>query len=186
MKTPVLFLLAMVAAPAIARAQDHDMHDMTPHARPFSQGPRTGWTTSAPHLDLDGGLYRVGAGSANREAFVRMHVQLGIGPRYLELAGDLLWVPAIGATPAFSGLVQLAPLREGSPFYASGGIGLVTGRNRTADRMQGWTQAVLAWRSPIHEITPFVQVGRALGTGQRTELLLGVAHPLAPYRLHIP
>jgi hypothetical protein len=31
-----------------------------------------------------------------------------------------------------------------------------------------------------------VQVGKALSDGNQVELLFGIAHPLAPYKLHLP
>src|SRR5574341_1127867 len=185
--TRIASLLTLTAglialAPPPVRAQGHDPEGghMMPHARPFSQGPRAGWTTSAPHLDINGGLYAPDAGSSLTRGFFRLHAQLGLGPRLLELASDVLWVPERGATPTVAGVLQLAPVAEGSPFYVSGGIGVVTGRSGARDRLRGWVQGIATWRSPVHEISPFVQVGRALGDAQRTELLFGIAHPLAP------
>ncbi|HKV71633.1 MAG TPA: hypothetical protein VJN62_10315, partial [Gemmatimonadales bacterium] len=72
-----------------------------------------------------------------------------------------------------------------SSFYVSVGAGLITGH--VGDRFAGWAQAVVAYRTPIHELTPFIQAGRALTSQvQRSEFLFGIAHPLAPYRLHFP
>jgi hypothetical protein len=45
---------------------------------------------------------------------------------------------------------------------------------------------VAAFRTPVHELTPFVQIGKALVDGAKAELLIGIAHPLAPYLLHLP
>jgi hypothetical protein len=73
-----------------------------------------------------------------------------------------------------------------SPFYVAAGIGLITGHDFGVDKLVGWAQGTMAARTPIHELTPFVQVGRALVSGNRTEFLIGIAHPLAPYKLHFP
>jgi hypothetical protein len=121
-----------------------------------------------------------------REAFLRLHVQTAPGIPGLELSSDLLFVPSRGATPAWSAVAQIAPLALGSPLYVSGGFGVITGRHGTRDRLRGWMQAVAAFRTPIHEIAPFVQIGRATRRGAKAEFLLGVAHPLAPYRFHLP
>ena len=35
------------------------------------------------------------------------------------------------------------------------------------------------------DIAPFVQAGRVLnGTNRETEFLFGIAHPIAPYKMH--
>ena len=104
----------------------------------------------------------------------------------VQLSSDLLWIPSRGATPAWSGTLELAPIHQESPFYIAGGIGLITGHDVGADRLVGWLQGPAALRTPIHELTPFVQVGKALTTGNRAEFLIGIAHPLAPYKLHFP
>ena len=59
-----------------------------------------------------------------------------------------------------------------------------TGHNPSGDRLNGWLEATAAWRSPLHDITPFVQIGHATGSGHEFELLIALAHPLSPY--HVP
>lgn len=100
------------------------------------------------------------------------------------VAWDLLFLPARGATPFVSAIVQLSPLPEHSRFYMNVGGGLITGHNPNGDRLNGWLEATAAWRSPLHDITPFVQVGHATGSGHDFELLIALAHPLSPY--HMP
>ncbi|HET9707750.1 MAG TPA: hypothetical protein VFP39_05560 [Gemmatimonadales bacterium] len=157
------------------------------HGRTFSTGTREGWTFSTSHLDIDGGLYRVGSGGANvSKAFFRLHVQTALGIHLVQVSSDLQWIPSFGATPVWSGTLELAPIHQESPFYVAGGIGLVTGHDFGLDKLVGWAQGTVAARTPIHELTPFVQVGRALVTGNHTEFLIGIAHPLAPYKLHFP
>lgn len=157
------------------------------HGRTFSTGTRQGWTFSTPHLDINGGLYDVGTGGGRlSKAFFRLHLQTAFGIHAVQLSSDLLWIPAFGATPLWSGTLELAPIHQESPFYIAGGIGLITGHDVGADRLAGWVQGTAAVRTPIHELTPFVQVGKALTTGNRAEFLIGIAHPLAPYKLHFP
>lgn len=182
--------LAVLVSPA-ARAQHSEDPDSGPksHGRTFSTGPRENWTISSPHLDIAGGVYQEpGHTPKVSEGFFRLHAQAAAGPKLLELAVDLLWLPALGATPTFSAVLQLAPLSETSPFYLAAGGGLISGRAATAttDRLSGWLQAELAVRTPIHELTPFLSVGRALVDGAELELQIGIAHPLAPYLFHLP
>lgn len=186
------FMIATVALTALAvpaaRAQHEAEADSgpKPHGRTFSTGPREGWTISSPHLDIAGGLYQEpGHTPKISEGFFRLHAQAAAGPKLLELAVDLLWLPAVGATPTFTGVLQLAPLPESSRIYLAAGGGWITGRAAT-DRLSGWLQAELAIRTPIHELTPFISVGRALVNGAEVELQFGIAHPLAPYLFHLP
>ncbi|MGH7594227.1 MAG: hypothetical protein ACRELE_10315, partial [Gemmatimonadales bacterium] len=76
-----------------------------------------------------------------------------------------------------------APIKSTSAFYLSGGIGLIT-NHTPSGAAAGWVQGQLAYRTPIHVVTLFAQLGTSLNSGSHTELLIGVQHPLAPYKLH--
>lgn len=179
-------LLPLLAAPAVAQHEVDPDSAPRPHGTTFSQGPRDNWTFAAPHLDIDGGVFRVSRTAGDTSlGFVRLHLQTAPGIPLLEVSSDLIWLPQRGATPTWSAVLQVAPLRETSRVYLSAGIGGISGHD-AADRLSGWVQAVLAIRTPIHELTPFVQIGKALVDGARAELLCGIAHPLAPYLLHFP
>lgn len=158
------------------------------HGRTFSTGTRENWTFSTPHLDINGGAYYVTAAGGGHvdKAFFRLHLQTALGVHAIQVSSDLLWIPSFGATPVWSAALELAPIHQESPFYVAGGIGLITGHDPGVDRLAGWAQGTAAYRTTIHELTPFVQVGRALTSGQRIEWLFGIAHPLAPYKLHFP
>lgn len=183
----VIVFLAVGATPAVMAQHSEDPDSAPkPHGRTFSTGPREGWTFSSPHIDIGGGVYmEPGHDPKVSEGFFRVHVQVATGPKLVEIAADLLWLPALGATPTFSAALQLAPLSEESPVYFAAGIGLISGRAPT-DRFAGWLQAELAVRTPIHELTPFISVGKAMVDGAELELQVGIAHPLAPYLLHFP
>lgn len=184
--TATIVWAALWAPAAVGQHEEEADSGETSHGRTFSTGPRKGWTFSSPHIDIGGGVYLEPSHEpAVSEGFFRVHTQFAAGPKLVELAVDLLWLPALGASPTFSAALQLAPLSEASPFYVSAGVGLITGRAAT-DRLSGWLQAELAIRTPIHELTPFVSVGRALVDGADLELQIGIAHPLAPYLLHFP
>lgn len=184
--TLALLPVMRVAAQHAAAPGDSDGGPVI-HGRAFSAGTREGWTFSTPHLDINGGLYdQSGGGTTVSKAFFRLHLQTALGIHVVQVSGDLLWIPSLGATPVWTGTLELAPIHQESPFYVAGGIGLVTGHDFGADRLVGWAQGTVAARTPIHELTPFVQVGKALVSGNNTELLIGIAHPLAPYKLHFP
>ena len=177
--TAIVFL-AVGATPVALAQHNEDPDSAKSHGRTFSTGPREGWTFSSPHIDIGGGVYMEPGVS---EGFFRVHVQVAAGPKLLELTTDLLWLPAFSARPTLSAVLQVAPLPEHSPFYVAAGGGLITG---STNRFAGWLQAELAVRTPIHELTPFLSVGRQLVAGAEVELQIGIAHPLAPYLLHFP
>lgn len=85
------------------------------HQTAFSEGPRTGWTIGAPHLDINGGLSFVDRDpESTKEGFLRLHAQAALGIPGLEIASDLQWIPKFGATPTWSAAGQLAPLKANS------------------------------------------------------------------------
>lgn len=189
----LLLTFTLAVLPLARVAAQHDTASSEPdsgpviHGRAFSTGTRVGWTFGAPHLDINGGLHDVNSGGTTvSKGFFRLHLQTALGIHLVQVSSDLLWIPASGATPVWSGTLELAPIHQESPFYLAGGVGLVTGHAVGVDRLVGWLQGTAAVRTPIHELTPFVQVGRAVVSGNSTELLIGIAHPLAPYKLHFP
>lgn len=158
------------------------------HVRAFTNGDPSGWTLGAPHLDVAGGLYHVdradGATLDDNAAFVRAHLQLAIGAPFIQVSSDIQFVPKFTkAEPTVSAVFQVAPVAQSSALYLSGGIGAITGHTASG-ALAGWIQAQAAIRTPLHAVTLFGQVGRALNDGARTELLIGLQHPLSPYKLH--
>ncbi len=190
LRTWILGILPLfVAGPLAAQHAQGDDYaaEGHPHQTAFSEGPRTGWTLGAPHLDINGGLFFVDRDPDNtKEAFLRLHGQAALGIPAVEVSTDLTFIPKFGATPTWSAVGQIAPLKSTSIIYLSGGVGVITGHSNSGDKLKGWFQGVIAVRTPLHEIAPFVQIGRATGSGQKAEFLFGIAHPLAPYRFHLP
>jgi hypothetical protein len=186
--TALIGLLGFAPDRVAAQHEDPEGEPAHPnHGTTFSTGTREGWTFSTPHLDINGGLFYMNTSPATtQEAFFRLHAQTAFGIHYLQLSSDLLWIPQFGATPVWSGVLEVSPIQQESPFYVAAGIGLISGRNQNGDKLSGWLQGTVAFRTPIHEITPFVQIGKALSNGNQAELLFGIAHPLAPYKLHLP
>ena len=179
----------LAAAPATARAQGEMAPMSHPHAAPFTVGGTDDWTLGVPHVDVNGGLYSVAAKdnmAKVQEGFVSARLQTGLGTEHVQLSVNALFVPKLGGSPELSTVVQYVPTsNEGRGFF-SVGAGAISGRWGSDNRVEPWVQATAAFRTPIHEITPFVQVGAPLVSGGRTELLIGIAHPLAPYRFHLP
>jgi hypothetical protein len=181
-----LRVAAQNPADSVALAADDAAGDVTGsapgHISPFTEGHHGGWLFGAPHLDVNAGAWHT---PGTTDAAFRLHTQYAPGNiRVVEIAWDLLFVPERGATPFVSAIVQLSPLPEHAPFYVNVGAGLITGHNPNGDRLNGWLEATAAWRSPLHDITPFVQLGHATGSGHEFELLIALAHPLSPY--HVP
>ena len=193
MQRPVtlLALMALVAQPLTRAAAQHDSTSESEehvfHGRTFFPGKGAGWTFGYPSVDVNVGLYstRTPADSTYNKAFLRAHVAMNTGIPHVAVSADVNWIPAVGATPVVSFVGQIDPLSRESDFYASVGAGLITGHAAT-DKFVGWAQAVVAYRTSIHELTPFVQAGHALNSGRKFELLFGIAHPIAPYLFHVP
>lgn len=180
----VAIALATTARPASAqvpvdRALDH------PHTYAFTNGDPAGWTFGPPHIDVATGYYGIrDAGSSTGALFFRAHAQLAIKSRYLQLSSDIQFVPKFTkANPTASVVLQVAPLAVRSHFYFSAGAGLITSRTASG-AAAGWVQTQLAYRTPLHAFALFGQVGHALNSGSGTELLLGLQHPLGPYKAH--
>jgi hypothetical protein len=184
-----MMLVTILAATGRAIAAGQQPVDSVPgdhpHVYPFTNGSPDGWTFGPPHLDVAGGYYTAsGDGAANHAAFFRAHAQLAFKSPYLQLSADIQFVPALTkANPSASLVLQIAPIAEHSDFYFSAGAGLIT-NHTTSGAAAGWAQAQFAYRVPIHGFALFGQLGKAFNAGSATELLIGVQHPLAPYRAH--
>lgn len=187
----LLALMALTTQPLTRAAAQHDStseaEEHVFHGRTFFPGKGAGWTFGYPSLDVNAGLHSTLSGDMLRgQAFIRAHVAMNTGIPHLAVSTDVNWIPATGATPLVSFVGQIDPLSRESDFYVSVGAGLITGHSFN-DRFAGWAQAVIAYRTPIHELTPFIQAGHAFnGQVQKFEFLFGIAHPIAPYLLHVP
>lgn len=169
------------AALAASDAPDDDVTGSAPgHIAPFSEGHHHGWLFASPHFDVNAGAWH---SDGTTDAALRMHLQYAPGfTEKIEVAWDLLLIPARGATPTVSAVVQLSPLPEHSRLYANAGAGLITRHSASGDRVTGWLEGTVAYRGVLHDVAAFAQVGHGTGGGNRFEFLLGVAHPLSPYR----
>ena len=192
-----LAALAFAFVPGALRAQSHDMGNdgVSTFGEEFPHGV-TFWTRRepdgcwlcAPAVDFNVGLYKTKATPSDlSETFLRVHTQWGLGIRHLAMSTDALWIPHLTqATPSISFVAQYEPISQAKRPFACVGVGMISGRAQNGKNgFSPWAQAVVAYRSPIHDIAPFIQAGRALnGTNRETEFLFGIAHPIAPYRMH--
>lgn len=191
-----LAALAFAFLPGNVSAQAHDMASdgATTFGEEFPHGV-TFWTRRepdgcwlcAPAIDINGGLFKMKASPSDiSETFWRLHSQWGTGFRHLAMSADVLWIPKLTqSSPTFSILAQYEPISQTKRLYASIGAGMISGRDQTGNGFSPWAQATVAYRSAIHDIAPFVQAGRVLnGTNRETEFLFGIAHPIAPYKMH--
>ncbi|HVX89771.1 MAG TPA: hypothetical protein VG940_12635 [Gemmatimonadales bacterium] len=189
-------VIALAALPGQAAAQDHDMGNdgVSTFGEDFPHGV-TFWTRRepdgcwlcAPAIDINGGLFKMKASPDDiSETFWRLHTQWGLGIRHLALSADILWIPKLSqSSPTVSFVAQYEPISQQKRLYASVGVGMISGHDQSGNGFTPWGQAVIAYRSQIHDIAPFVQIGRALnGNDRENEILLGLAHPIAPYRMH--
>lgn len=191
-----LAALTFAVLPRTAAAQSHDMGNdgVSTFGEEFPHGV-TFWTRRepegcwlcAPAVDFNAGLYKVkNTPSDISDAFLRVHTQWGLGIRHVAMSIDALWIPKLTqSTPSISFVAQYEPISQAKRLYASVGAGMISGRDQTGNGFSPWAQAVVAYRSPIHDLAPFIQAGRVLnGTDRETEFLFGIAHPIAPYRMH--
>lgn len=190
--------LSLLVLPNVASAQmSHDAGDGVstfgedfPHGVAFwTRREPDGCHLCAPAIDINAGLYRVQATPDDiSKAFIRLHSQFGTGIRHLAFAADILWIPKLTqSSPTFSAIAQYEPISQQKRLYASAGIGMISGRDQAGNGFSPWAQGTVAYRSAIHDLTPFVQVGRVLnGSDREWEFLFGLAHPIAPYRMHVP
>jgi hypothetical protein len=185
-RVAVMLLTGGPAAMSAQATHDGSIPDTDhPHVYPFTNGAPDGWTFGPPHLDVAGGYYgKYSDGAGQGAAFFRLHAQLAVKSRYVQLSTDVQFVPSLTkANPSASLVLQVAPIAEFSHFYASAGVGLIT-NHTVSGAAAGWAQAQFAFRTPLHGAALFGQLGRAFSSGSHTELLIGLQHPLAPYRAH--
>ena len=192
------FLLALLPGQLTAQMHETSSDGVATFGEDFPHGV-TFWTRREPvgcwfcepAIDFNAGLYqRTGDVVEDvSEIALRLHTQFGTGIRHVALAVDLLWVPKLTKVSPdnFTIVAQYEPLDQRKRWYASAGLGLIAGREQNAGEngLSPWAQATVAYRGPIHDIAPFVQVGRVLnGDGREMEFLFGLAHPIAPYKMH--
>lgn len=187
-------LFALALLPQGVVAQDHadeggdgvsTFGEDFPHGVTFwTRREPDGCTLCAPSIDINGGFFMQQQDPIDiSTGFFRLHTQWGLGIKHIAMSADLLWRSGSGGSSAVL-MAQYEPISQRSRFYLSAGGGLIDDDGG----FWPWVQATAAYRSPIHDLAPFVMVGKVpgddAGINHNAQLYLGVAHPLAPYKMH--
>ncbi len=179
--------LALAARPATAQMH----HDM-------AEPPRGSCDLCSPRVYLDGAaLFRASATLPSATAdkttpLVRARLEIGSFVPRVGLFSQMEFTPSDGPTPALQLGLEVWALPSGRAFNASAGLGLSDYRQGIGEQtpgafvMRGWAQARVQYRSPVHELTLYAQSGVPFASGARARYQLGISHPLAPYKLHLP
>ncbi len=179
--------LALGAWPAAAQMH----HDVAEPAK-------GGCDLCSPRLYVDGAaLFRAGAtlpsaGSDKTTPLVRARLEVSSFVPHVGLFSQMEFTPADGPTPDLQFGLALWALEPYSAFNVSGGLGISDYRQGIGDPtpgafvMHGWGQVRAQYRSLVHELTVYAQAGVPFVTMARVSYQLGVSHPLAPYKLHLP
>jgi len=152
----------------------------------------------APRVYVDGAaLFRSAADlpsvtSDKTTPLVRARLEIGTFVPHLGLFSQMAFTPADGPSPEIQFGVTLWALPRARAFNMSVGLGGTDYRQGVGEAspgafvVRGWGQVTAQYRTPLHEITLYAQAGvPSIGTA-RVRYQVGVSHPLAPYKLHIP
>ena len=181
--------LTLATRPVTGQTHQHDIAD---YDKPGS------CDLCAPRLYLDGAaLFRSGADlpsatSDQTTPLVRARLEIGTFVPQVGVFSQMEFTPADGPTPDIQFGVQLWAVRRTSAVNATVGIGVTDYRQGIGEPSpgafvaRGWGQVRAQYRSPLHELTLYGQVGVPFTNTSRVRYQVGVSHPLAPYKLHIP
>ena len=179
--------LALAAWPAAAQ-----MHHDTPEPAKGS------CDLCSPRLYVEGAaLFRAGAALPSAESdkttpLVRARLEVSSFVPRVSLFSQMEFTPADGPTPDLQFGLALWALEPRSAFNVSGGLGITDYRQGIGEQtpgafvMRGWGQVRAQYRSRVHELTVYAQGGVPFVTTARVRYQLGISHPLAPYKLHLP
>lgn len=195
MPRSVLTLLAVAAGlmlathPAAAQMHQHEAAD---YDKPGN------CDLCAPRLYVDGAaLFRAAAdlpsaSSDKTTPLVRARLEVGTFVPHVGLFSQMEFMPSDGPSPTIQFGVRLWALDRSSALNASLGLGGADYRQGIGETspgafvMRGWSELTAQYRSPLHEVTLYAQAGVPWLKTARVRYQVGVSHPLAPYKLHIP
>jgi hypothetical protein len=195
MPRSVLTLLAVAAGLTLAAndapAQMHQ-HDSGDYDKPGTCDLCT------PRAYVDGAaLFRStadlpSAASDKTTPLVRARLEIASFLPHVGLYSQMTFTPADGTTPEIELGLKVWALRRASAFNVAVGLGAIDYREGIGERspgafvMRGWSELSAQYRSPLHEITLYAQAGIPWLRTARGRYQVGLSHPLAPYKLHIP
>jgi hypothetical protein len=190
-----LTLLAVAAGLTLAAhgapAQMHQ-HDSIDYDKPGN------CDLCAPRVYLDGAaLFRSSADlpsatSDKTTPLVRGRLEIASFLPHVGLYSQMAFTPADGTTPEIELGLKVWALRRASAFNVAVDVGAIDYRqgigaaSPAAFVMRGWSELSAQYRSPLHEITLYAQAGIPWLRTARGRYQVGLSHPLAPYKLHIP
>lgn len=195
MPRSVMTLLAVAAGlmlathPATAQMHQHESAD---YDKPGS------CDLCAPRLYVDGAaLFRTAAdlpsaSSDKTTPLVRARLEVGTFVPHVGLFSQMEFTPSDGPSPTIQFGLRLWALAQSSALNAGlalGGTDYRQGIGETSPGafvMRGWSELTVQYRSPLHEVTLYAQAGVPWLQTARVRYQVGVSHPLAPYKLHIP
>jgi hypothetical protein len=152
----------------------------------------------APHVSVDGAaLFRARAAlpsatSDQTTPLVRARLEIGSFIERVGLFSQMEFTPADGPTPGIQLGLKVRALPATRPVNVSAAAGITDYRQGVGDLtpgafvVRGWGQLTAEYRTPLHEITLYGQAGVPFLSSARVAYQLGVSHPLAPYKLHLP
>jgi hypothetical protein len=195
MSRSVVTLLAVAAGLTLATttvtAQMHQ-HDSGDYDKPGN------CDLCAPRVYVDGAaLFRAAtdlpsAAADKTTPLVRARLEIGSFVPQVGLYSQMAFTPADGTTPEIELGLKVWALRRTSAFNVAVGVGAIDYRQGIGESspgafvMRGWSELSAQYRSPLHEITLYAQGGVPWLRTARGRYQIGVSHPLAPYKLHIP
>lgn len=195
MPRSVLTLLAVAAglmlATHLGAAQMHQ-HESADYDKPGN------CDLCAPRLYVDGAaLFRAAAdlpsaSSDKTTPLVRARLEVGTFVPHVGLFSQMEFTPSDGPSPTIQLGMRLWALSRSSAFNASVELGATDYRQGIGQTspgafvMRGWSELTAQYRSPLHEVTLYAQAGVPWLQTARVRYQVGVSHPLAPYKLHIP
>ena len=195
MPRSVLTLLAVGAGLMLAtRTAAAQMHQ---HEPPDYDKPGN-CDLCAPRLYFDGAaLFRAAADLPNAASdkttpLLRARLEVGTFVPHVGLFSQMEFTPSDGPSPTIQFGVRLWALARSSALNASLELGASDYRQGIGETspgafvMRGWSELTAQYRSPLHEVTLYAQAGVPWLQTARVRYQVGVSHPLAPYKLHIP
>ncbi len=160
--------------------------------------PRGDCDLCTPRLYLDGAvLFRAPASLPTATAdettpLVRARLEVSSFVEHVALFSQMEFTPADGPTPTLQFGLEISALRLNSNFNLTVGLGVADYRQGQGEQspaafvVRGWSQVGARYHTPLHEVTVYGQAGVPFSSAGRPLYQLGVSHPLAPYKLHLP
>src|SRR5712691_7930333 len=152
----------------------------------------------APRLAIEGAaLFRAATSLPTATAdqttpLVRARLEVSSFIEHVGLFSQMEFAPADGPTPTLQFGLEISALRPNSNFNVTVGLGVADYRQGQGEQspgafvVRGWSQVGARYHTPLHEVTVYGQAGVPFSSAGRLLYQVGVSHPLAPYKLHLP